>query len=189
MSVQSEITRIESAKTAIATAIEGKGVTVPTGTKLDGLAALVEAIQGGSGNIETITFTPADTGALFVDFDTNGIPFAVMCVRNSFVYGNTDTYYYEENEVPMCCILISKYAERGTQWPFHIYNSSTSGFNGKVYTQGPSTILNSISANKYMAAAIRYSSAHPILSVYVNSTGLRGLRVGETYTAICLFRS
>lgn len=47
MSVQSEITRIESAKTAIATAIEGKGVTVPEGTKLDGLAALVEAISAG----------------------------------------------------------------------------------------------------------------------------------------------
>jgi len=47
MSVQSEITRIESAKTAIATAIEGKGVTVPEGTKLDGMAALVEAISAG----------------------------------------------------------------------------------------------------------------------------------------------
>ena len=47
MSVQTEITRIESAKTAIATAIEGKGVTVPEGTKLDGMAALVEAISAG----------------------------------------------------------------------------------------------------------------------------------------------
>ena len=50
MSVQSEITRIESAKTAIATAIEGKGVTVPEGTKLDGMAALVEAISAGGGS-------------------------------------------------------------------------------------------------------------------------------------------
>ena len=47
MSVQSEITRIESAKTAIATVIEGKGVTVPEGTKLDGMAALVESIKAG----------------------------------------------------------------------------------------------------------------------------------------------
>ena len=47
MSIQTKITRIESTKTAIATAIEGKGVTVPTGTKLDGLAALVEAISAG----------------------------------------------------------------------------------------------------------------------------------------------
>lgn len=47
MSVQTEITRIESAKTAIATAIEGKGVTVPEGTLIDGMAALVEAISAG----------------------------------------------------------------------------------------------------------------------------------------------
>lgn len=49
MSVQTEITRIESAKTAIATAIEGKGVTVPEGTKLDGMAPLIEAIEAGGG--------------------------------------------------------------------------------------------------------------------------------------------
>ena len=189
MSIQTEITRIESAKTALATAIEGKGVTVPEGTKLDGMAALVEAIQGGSGNIETITFTPADTGGLLVDFDTNGILLAVMCVRNSFVHGATDTYYYEENEVPMCCILIANYSERGKQYPFHIYNSSTSYFSGKVYMQGVSQVHNSVSATMDSVAVIRYSSAHPILSVYVNSTGSRGLRVGETYTAICLFRS
>ena len=71
MSVQTEITRIESAKTAIATAIEGKGVTVPDGTKLDGMAALIEGIEasgGGSGtNVDwrgfpvlTGTFTPSE---------------------------------------------------------------------------------------------------------------------------------
>lgn len=61
MSVQTEITRIESAKTAIATAIEGKGVTVPEGTKLDGLAALVEAISAGGGGVVTGSFTQAET--------------------------------------------------------------------------------------------------------------------------------
>ena len=49
MSVQSEITRLANAKTALATAIEGKGVTVPEGTKLDGMAALVDAIEAGGG--------------------------------------------------------------------------------------------------------------------------------------------
>ena len=37
-----EAVRLANAKTAIATAIEGKGVAVPEGTKLDGMAALVE---------------------------------------------------------------------------------------------------------------------------------------------------
>ena len=71
MSIQSEIDRIAGAKTAIATAIEGKGVTVPEGTKLDGMASLIESIEAGGGgsgtNVDwrgfpvlTGTFTPSE---------------------------------------------------------------------------------------------------------------------------------
>lgn len=58
MSVQSEITRLENAKAAIKAAIEGKGVTVPTWTLLDGMAALIESIEAGGGaKIATGSFT------------------------------------------------------------------------------------------------------------------------------------
>ena len=53
MSIQTELTRLTNAKAAIKAAIEGKGVTVPDGTLLDGMAALIESIDavggGGSG--------------------------------------------------------------------------------------------------------------------------------------------
>ena len=49
MSVQTQIDRIASAKAAIKTAIEGKGVTVPDATLLDGMAALIESIEAGVG--------------------------------------------------------------------------------------------------------------------------------------------
>ena len=49
MSVQSEITRLTTAKSDIATAITNKGVTVPSGTKLDGMAALIGSIESGGG--------------------------------------------------------------------------------------------------------------------------------------------
>lgn len=50
MSIQTDLTRIKNAKSAIKAAIEGKGVTVPDGTMLDGMAALIESIEaGGSG--------------------------------------------------------------------------------------------------------------------------------------------
>lgn len=49
MSIQTELTRITNAKAAIKTAIEGKGVTVPDGTLLDGMAALIESIEAGGG--------------------------------------------------------------------------------------------------------------------------------------------
>lgn len=64
MSVQTEINRIESAKTAIATAIAGKGVTVPSGTKIDGMAALIEGIEAGGGggtSVETCTVNISST--------------------------------------------------------------------------------------------------------------------------------
>ena len=59
MSIQTELTRITNAKAAVKAAIEGKGVTVPTGTKLDGLAALIESIEAGGGGarIATGSFT------------------------------------------------------------------------------------------------------------------------------------
>ena len=49
MSIQGEITRLETAKSAIAAAIAGKGVTVPDGTMLDGMADLIAGIEAGGG--------------------------------------------------------------------------------------------------------------------------------------------
>lgn len=48
MAISDEITRLQQAKADLKTAIEGKGVTVPSSTKLDGYADLVENISGGS---------------------------------------------------------------------------------------------------------------------------------------------
>ena len=60
MSVQSEITRLTTAKSDISTAITNKGVTVPSGTKLDGMAALIDSISGGEDVIiKQVTFNPS----------------------------------------------------------------------------------------------------------------------------------
>lgn len=61
MSIQTELTRLTNAKAAIQAAIEGKGVTVPDGTLLDGMASLIEAIEAGGGaQIAYGTFTPTE---------------------------------------------------------------------------------------------------------------------------------
>lgn len=97
MSVQSEITRLANAKTALATAIEGKGVTVPEGTKLDGMAALIERIEAGGGvelqynrlySAATGTFTPAErtkvevNSPLVIEHNAGIIPFVVKITSN-----------------------------------------------------------------------------------------------------------
>lgn len=51
MSVQSEIERLNAAKTSLAAAIEGKGVEVPDEAGLDDYAALVDKIKTGGGNV------------------------------------------------------------------------------------------------------------------------------------------
>lgn len=62
MSIQTQIDRLASAKAAIKTAIEGKGVTVPDGTLLDGMAALIGSIEAGGGGmkVEVFSLTPAE---------------------------------------------------------------------------------------------------------------------------------
>ena len=66
MSIQTELTRLTNAKAAIQTAIEGKGVTVPSGTLLDGMASLIESIEAGGGAAKYSygSFTPSETTAL-----------------------------------------------------------------------------------------------------------------------------
>lgn len=46
MSIATEITRLQTAKADIASAIADKGVTVPYGTKLDGMSVLIDQISG-----------------------------------------------------------------------------------------------------------------------------------------------
>ena len=76
MSVQSEIDRIAGAKSDISTAITNKGVTVPSGTKLDGMAALINSIEsgGGGGGVETCTFYIylGDSGTVYATVYENG---------------------------------------------------------------------------------------------------------------------
>lgn len=53
--IATDLTRILGAKSDLKTSIEGKGVTVPSATKIDGYAALVDQIhQGGGGHTGTV---------------------------------------------------------------------------------------------------------------------------------------
>ena len=75
MSIQTELTRLTNAKAAIQAAIEGKGVTVPSGTLLDGMAALIDAIEaGGERKIATGTVIPADDNSITIEHGLGEVP-------------------------------------------------------------------------------------------------------------------
>lgn len=71
MSVKTEIDRLGAAKSNLKAAIEGKGVTVPEGTKLDGYASLVDQISQGGGEPEP----PCDGKTrLYITVPANAMP-------------------------------------------------------------------------------------------------------------------
>ena len=154
MSIQTELTRITNAKAAIKTAIEGKGVTVPDGTLLDGMAALIESIQTGGGSaggggtlgefsVYTGSFTPIeDLDEYIIELGYNGAAnapvveqFVVMrdAIRTEGGFSASSSLVYA-----IYMTNIKSAYSGGTQTKsFCGYNSS-----GKVYTTDSSTYAN-----------------------------------------------
>ena len=92
-----EAVRLANTKTAIATAIEGKGVTVPEGTLLDGMAALIESIEAGGGNFSvqtgSITFAESykpESTPLVISHSLGKKPFAFIAYNGAA--GNKPRY-------------------------------------------------------------------------------------------------
>ena len=99
MSIQTELTRLTNAKAAIQTAIEGKGVTVPSGTLLDGMAALIESIEAGStsNNIVVGSFTLSESlttsSPLYIDitFPKDELPLMYLVYEDTSNLSHRDT--------------------------------------------------------------------------------------------------
>ena len=144
MSIQTELTRIVNAKVAIKTAIEGKGVTVPSGTLLDGMAALIESIEAGGGgsfdlsnflqnitDVISFSFTPKSDGASYniSKPSTNSIP------RMGFVYADDISYAY--NKSILCFWLytaVDPYTDvsSGANLQAHLYTSNSTNVAARV---------------------------------------------------------
>ena len=71
---------------SIVAAVEGKGVTVPDGTLLDGMASLIESIEAGGGEVAYGTITPADMTAaqLEIEHGLGVVPgFVMICAADN----------------------------------------------------------------------------------------------------------
>lgn len=144
MSIQTELTRLTNAKSAIKAAIEGKGVTVPDGTLLDGMAALIESIEAGGGgsfdlsnflknitDVISFSFTPTRDGAGYniTKPSTNSIP------RMGFVYADDISYAY--NKSILCYWLytaVDPYTDvsSGANLQAHIYTNDSSSIGTRM---------------------------------------------------------
>ena len=139
MSIQTELTRVINAKAAIKTAIEGKGVTVPDGTLLDGMAALIDSIDaggGGGGNIVAGTYTPASTqtNRVTVTHNLGKEPTGVLFAKYHYdINTGADTvlFLWQSGNVGIRCfvytgstIVISKLSISGANSQVHSQNQS-----------------------------------------------------------------
>ena len=169
MSVQSEITRLENAKAAIKAAIEGKGVTVPEATLLDGMAALIESIQAGSGgfeNIQTVTgsFTPESLigtptqewpsiDAFTVEHNAGFVPRAAIAYTGT--YGASKLTIY-------AAIVEGVYGVEGgytvSTYSVHQYYSNKKYINDDIIRTSVSTWSDSVFTIAHSQNSIQFSS-------------------------------
>lgn len=97
MSIASEISRLQQAKSDLATSIENKGVTVPAATTLDGYAALVDQIQQGGGSLPydaEVEWIGVRQGAWteLSDYVPTGLGISVDMVVTFISYPSTSNY-------------------------------------------------------------------------------------------------
>ena len=158
MSIQTELTRITNAKAAIKTSIEGKGVTVPDGTLLDGMASLIESIEAGGGGgmkVEVFSLTPAQEipkGEYEIGETTITNPHFCVCFDGTQPASkNTDTKKYQG--------LISYVGCDATLW----------GNIGSAYDQSNFGLLYKKQATAYAYERYNYGSFIKFNKSYANS--------------------
>ena len=87
MSIASEITRLTGAKADIKTAIEGKGVTVPSSATIDEYAPYIDAISGGGSSGFTKGYAVGVGGQATLQFTVAGEPKAFVVTATDYSVG------------------------------------------------------------------------------------------------------
>ena len=138
MSIQAELTRLTNAKSAIKAAIEGKGVTVPDATLLDGMASLIESIQagggGGAGELFHTEITPATSGeVLTLEVGEKGERIAAMIV--SVKVGSSFEYNKNYGVMHIGTINTSRISKNPSVKNMIVYKDGYSVFQGDNTSQ------------------------------------------------------
>lgn len=167
MSIQTELTRIINAKSSIKAAIEGKGVTVPDATLLDGMAALIAGIEaGGGGGIN------ATAGTITVSSDVADyvLTHGLGEVPKFFVIGMMGSYSKLSNKT---YILISAYGFSDADIQYRISASSN--------VNSPSGVLKTVAITSQANAKQSLAKANEETIMVAYSGGSSKLIAGATY--------
>lgn len=194
MSIASEITRLQTAKSDLATAIANKGVTVPANATLDDYAALVDSIQTGGGGGSTL---PYDAEVEYLEGD-----------GDSYI----DTGMKASGILHIKTYLVDFFSSAAGFWPFGVrdaynnngygifvasntgklnvaYNGSTSVFN--TYTSYPQSCwveMKSgsikVGSTTHTFTAKTFTSSYNVILFGLNNGGSllrRSIKIGKTF--------
>lgn len=191
MSIQTELTRLTNAKAAIKTAIEGKGVTVPDTTLLDGMAALIESIEaGGLPGFYTGTITgTGEKGAVTIEnaFTAGEAPRVIILYEEHADNNSStdDSLYYPKSFIARNNLANTANTTTSTSFYTMYYATKKSGSNVSVYAKGSGVngYLNSSASDNYYRT-IGGTLSNGALSVYCEGT--YGIRAGLTYRWVAI---
>lgn len=147
MSIATEVSRLQDAKAAIKAAIEGKGVTVPDGTLLDGMASLIAAIEAGVGaKIATGTAVPANDKGITIEHGLGEVPNVFFWCTTDFVNhtttensgglivtsrGNNDTLC--GGHIDGQSFVIRTYGTQSDFYRYFLYSNNQDMYSRKIY--------------------------------------------------------
>ena len=158
MSIQTALSRIINAKAAIKAAIEGKGVTVPEATLLDGMAALIDSIEAGSAKVLTGTITWAEiTTTIFsteIEHNFGRVPL-MFCIYPNF---NVTSSLSK----PVAMIFST------TDYSFYFRANRDSSYKPKIYCNLSWTLLNRIT--DFSRVGVSADESKLYLRLYLDST-------------------
>lgn len=190
MSIATEITRLQTAKSNLKTSIENKGVTVPSATLIDGYASLVDQISGGGGSgleYETGTWTPAS------DISRGTISFSNTHTNPPAIFVISDVN--EDTNVTQNSNLFNSYCDLYRLWGAGIWGSSkflyafvTQTYRGST---SPTSSVSACSTNSDDTASgsatnSRYWATPTVFRPYTSKSS-RYWRAGKTYKWIAIW--
>lgn len=200
MSIASEISRLQTAKVSIKTAIENKGVTVPSATKLDGYASLIDSISGSSNIVQGEFTTGSSSGYhnITLPYTGNGYPIACIVVVKGGAYNSSVSPWYSAiqryavGQWTMSKSVMDStptYTTSGTQnqgVTTAIYKNSTSSATSYTRTSGMNTnVFSSSNASNSAVLCVRFKS-NSTLSYYVNTSSY-GLLPEQEYQYFIIY--
>ena len=185
MSIQSEINRIAGAKSDIADAIEDQGVTVPSGTKLDGMANLIGQIPaGGSEKLNSTqaadAYDPTATYAVGDKVSYAGNVYS--CISAISTPEDWDSTHWDQadpiqDQVDDVRNTLSSKADKSDLTSLNL--TGTTNTTGSQIDAGTYFYLN----GAFVKAKVNIASG----ATFTDGTNYEAVTIGEELTAYCVY--